>query len=92
MGKQREISRLSTLLGKILAYSVYQPYEGCGAEGGAGYVKLYGNPEPPATAAGFYAIDCEPGLENVRDIQAVDPAALVENAIEHGIKGQRKGA
>lgn len=40
-GKTEEISRLSTLLGKILAYSVYQPYEDVELKEELEYVKNY---------------------------------------------------
>lgn len=90
-GKTEEISRLSTLLGKILAYSVYQPYEDVELKEELEYVKNYMEIQNLRYGGRiFYAIDCEPGLENVR-ISKLLIQPLVENAIEHGIKGKGRG-
>lgn len=90
-GKTEEISRLSTLLGKILAYSVYQPYEDVELKEELEYVKNYMEIQNLRYGGRiFYAIDCEPGLENVR-ISKLLIQPLVENAIEHGLKGKGRG-
>ncbi|MDY2651722.1 MAG: histidine kinase, partial [Eisenbergiella porci] len=89
--KTEEISRLSTLLGKILAYSVYQPYEDVELKEELEYVKNYMEIQNLRYGGRiFYTIDCEPGLENVR-ISKLLIQPLVENAIEHGIKGKGRG-
>lgn len=90
-GKTEEISRLSTLLGKILAYSVYQPYEDVELKEELEYVKNYMEIQNLRYGGRiFYTIDCEPGLEHTR-ISKLTIQPLVENAIEHGIKGRGRG-
>lgn len=87
-GETEKISRISTLLGHILAYSVYEPYEEVELKTELEYVKNYIELQNIRYDNRiFYSIDCEKEAEDVR-IPKLTIQPLVENCIEHGYSGK----
>lgn len=87
-GETDKISRLSTLLGHILAYSVYEPYQNVELKTELNYVENYIELQNIRYDKNiFYSIDCEKEVEDVQ-IPKLTLQPLVENAIEHGYKGK----
>lgn len=87
-GETEKISRISTLLGHILAYSVYEPYENVKLKTELEYVKNYIELQNIRYENRiFYSIDCEKEAEDVQ-IPKLTIQPLVENCIEHGYSGK----
>ncbi|WP_423334949.1 sensor histidine kinase [Neobacillus sp. 19] len=90
-GDVEKISKLSTLLGKILSYSVYQPYEKVAIETELQYTEHYMMIQNIRFDNKiFYSINCEKELKNVR-VPKLIVQPLVENALIHGFKNQEAG-
>lgn len=87
-GETEKISRISTLLGHILSYSVYEPYENVKLKTELEYVKNYIELQNIRYENRIlYSIDCEKEAENVQ-IPKLTIQPLVENCIEHGYSGK----
>lgn len=89
-GETEKISRITIYLGRILAYSVYQPYENVALDVELEYVKNYIEVQNIRYDNKIlYSIDCE---EKAREIQIpkLTLQPLVENAIEHGYDGKSR--
>ncbi len=85
-GETDKISKMSTLLGKILVNSVYQPYQKVELEIELGYLKNYIELQNIRFDNKiFYSIDCEEEVKKVM-IPKLTLQPLVENAIDHGYK------
>ncbi|AIF45588.1 sensor histidine kinase [Virgibacillus sp. SK37] len=90
-GDTEKISRLTTLLGKMMAYSVYQPYEKVALKTELKYTEQYISIQNIRFENKIhYSIYCEEGLENVR-IPKLIIQPLVENSMNHGFKNQMHG-
>ncbi|QCJ40806.1 HAMP domain-containing protein [Bacillus sp. S3] len=90
-GEVEKISKLSTLLGKILSYSVYQPYEKVAIETELQYTEHYMMIQNIRFDNKiFYSIHCEKELKNER-VPKLIVQPLVENALIHGFKDQETG-
>ncbi len=89
-GEMEKVSRISTLLGHILAYSVYEPYENVELKTELEYLKNYIELQNIRYDNRIIcSIECEPELEHVQ-IPKLTLQPLAENAIEHGLKNQGK--
>lgn len=83
-GDTDKISRMSTLLGHILAYSVYEPYECVPLRVELEYLKQYIELQNIRYEDRIlYSIDCEEQVAQVL-IPKLTLQPLVENSIEHG--------
>lgn len=81
---------MSTLLGHILAYSVYEPYQNVELGIELKYVENYIELQNIRYENHiFYSVDCEKEVEAVQ-IPKLTLQPLIENAIEHGYKGKNK--
>jgi two-component system sensor histidine kinase YesM len=89
-GNMDAVSRMATLLGRLLSYSVYEPFGKVPLSEELQYAKNYIILQKARYPNIDYSVDCE---DTVRDVPVpkliVQP--LVENAIEHGLPGNRKG-
>lgn len=87
-GETEKISRMVTLLGKFLSYSVYQPYENVQLEEELKHLRTYIEIQNIRYQdAVLFSIDCEPELKEVL-IPKLTLQPIVENAIEHGFQGK----
>lgn len=85
-----KISRISTLLGRFLAYCVYQPYEKVELETELDYLKSYIDLQNIRYEGRIiYDIDCEDLIKKVM-IPKLTLQPIVENAIEHGYQKNHK--
>lgn len=85
-----KISRISTLLGRFLAYCVYQPYEKVELETELDYLKSYIDLQNIRYEGRIiYNIDCEDLIKRVM-IPKLTLQPIVENAIEHGYQKNHK--
>lgn len=83
-GDTDKISRMSTLLGHILAYSVYEPYECVPLKTELEYLRNYIELQNIRYENRIlYSVDCEEQVEQVQ-IPKLTLQPLVENSIEHG--------
>lgn len=90
-GENQKISNMTTLLGKIMAYSVYQPYNSVTIKDELEHIKNYLEIQNMRFDSKIrYFIDCEPGLERI-EIMKLTLQPLLENSIEHGVKSLERG-
>ncbi len=89
-GNMDAVSRMATLLGKLLAYSVYEPFGRVPLSEELQYTENYIILQKNRYPGIEYSIDCEDGLRNV-PVPKLIIQPLVENAIEHGLPGSREG-
>lgn len=89
-GDTGAISRITTLLGRILSYSVYNPLDRVRLCEELAYIEnyivLYKARYPDIT----YDIDCPAGLGETR-VPKLIIQPIVENSIEHGFTGMKEG-
>lgn len=89
-GENEKVSRISTLLGHILAYSVYEPYENVELKTELEYLRDYIELQNIRYDDRiFCSIECDSKLCHVQ-IPKLTLQPLVENSIEHGLKNQKK--
>ncbi len=87
-GETDKVSKMTTLLGQMLAYSVYEPYEYVKLETELDYLKKYVELQNIRYDNRiFYRIECEEEAKNVK-IPKLTLQPLAENAIEHGGAGE----
>lgn len=90
-GENQKISNMTTLLGKIMAYSVYQPHNTVTIKDELEHIKNYLEIQNIRFDNKIrYFIDCEPGLERT-EVMKLTLQPLLENSIEHGIKSLERG-
>ncbi len=89
-GDSAAISRVTTLLGKILTYSVYNPLDTVTLAQELDYIENYILLQKIRYPQISYAIDCPPELHTVQ-VPKLIIQPLVENAIEHGFSGIKSG-
>lgn len=83
-----KISRISTLLGRILSYAVYQPHQSVPLNVELAYLKDYIELQNIRYDGKiFYSIDCDDDMETIL-IPKLTLQPLVENSIEHGYEGR----
>lgn len=89
-GENKKISDISTYLGKIMAYSVYRPYESVTIKEEFEHVKNYLEVQNIRFDNRIlYSIECGEEIEKVKTLKlTLQP--LVENAVEHGLKLKEK--
>ncbi len=89
-GENDKISRMATLLGHILAYSVYKPYENVELKTELEYLKHYIELQNIRFDNKIlFAVEYDERSQHVF-IPKLTLQPLVENAIEHGLKGGEK--
>ena len=87
-GEVEKVSQMATLLGHMLAYSVYEPYEYVKLETELDYLKKYVELQNIRYENRIlYRIDCEEEVKMAK-IPKLILQPLVENAIEHGGFGE----
>lgn len=85
-GENDKVSRMTTLLGHILTYSVYQPYESVELGTELKYVKYYIELQNIRYDNRIiFSVDCERTAECVQ-IPKLTLQPLVENSVNHGLK------
>lgn len=90
-GENKKISHITTLLGKIMAYSVYQPYNYVTLKEEIEHIKNYLDIQNIRFDNKIlYFIDIEEDLMSTK-ISKLTLQPLLENSIEHGIKSLEKG-
>lgn len=90
-GENRKISQITTLLGKIMAYSVYQPYESVTIKDELDHIKNYLDIQNIRfNNKIIYSIECEEKFLKI-EILKLTLQPILENSIEHGIKGLERG-
>lgn len=89
-GETDKISRIATLLGRFLAYCVYQPYEKVELVTELDYLKSYIDLQNIRYEGSIaHSIACEEEVEQVM-IPKLTLQPIVENAIEHGYQKNHK--
>ena len=89
-GENKKISDLSTYLGKIMAYSVYQPYQSVTLKEELQHVENYLKIQSIRyDNKVLYSIECNSRVENTK-ILKLTLQPIVENAVEHGMKLQER--
>lgn len=89
-GETDKISRITTLLGRFLAYCVYQPYEKVALVTELDYLKNYIDLQNIRHEGNIvHSIACEEAVEQVM-IPKLTLQPIVENAIEHGYQKNHK--
>ncbi len=87
-GKMQEISKISTYLGKIMAYSVYRPHEDVTLAEELEHLENYLQVQNIRYNQKIaFAVECDEGMEGLR-IPKLTLQPLVENAIEHARSGE----
>jgi len=89
-GDTAAISRITTLLGKILSYSVYNPLDMVPLSEELNYIENYINLQQMRYPNIEYGIDCDPALGEVH-VPKLIVQPIVENAIEHGFNSVKSG-
>ncbi|OAB47540.1 cache domain-containing sensor histidine kinase [Paenibacillus antarcticus] len=90
-GDVESVSRAVTLLGKILSYSVYNPYEQVGLKEELSYTESYILLQNIRfNNLITYTIDCDDNLQYF-SVPKLMIQPLVENAIEHGFQTHQEG-
>lgn len=85
------ISKMTTLLGKILTYATYEPFKKVKLETELIYIENYITIQNIRyNNKIFYSIECEEGLKEVK-IPKLIIQPIVENAIEHGFINKKSG-
>lgn len=89
-GENKKISDISTYLGKIMAYSVYRPYESVTIKEELEHVKNYLEVQNIRFDNRIlYLIECRAEIEKGKMLKlTLQP--LVENAVEHGLRTEEK--
>lgn len=89
-GEMEKVSRITTLLGHILEYSVYEPYENVELRTEMEYLKDYVELQNIRYDDRIIcSIEYEPEIEHIQ-IPKLTLQPMVENCIEHGLKTQGK--
>lgn len=90
-GDTKSISRMTTLLGKVLSYSVYNPYEKVTLREELDYTENYISIQNIRfNQLITYNIDCEDQLQQIY-VPKLIIQPLIENAIEHGFSSCEEG-
>lgn len=90
-GENKKISQITTLLGKIMAYSVYQPYDTVTIKEELEHIKNYLDIQNIRFDNKIlYSIECEENLLRT-NILKLTLQPILENSIEHGVKSLGKG-
>lgn len=90
-GDTNSISRVTTLLGKTLSYTVYNPYEQVMLKDELDYTENYiAIQNIRFNQLITYAIDCEEQLLSM-NVPKMMIQPLIENAIEHGFVNRQEG-
>lgn len=90
-GEVDKISKVSTLLGKMLSYSVYQPYEKVALSTELQYTEHYILIQNIRFEDKFfYSIDCEQELAGIH-VPKLIIQPIVENALKHGFQNRESG-
>lgn len=89
-GDVAAISAMTTNLGKILSYAVYNSFNKVRLSDEIEYIKTYMALQKVRYANIDYTIDCPENLEDL-SVPKLIIQPLVENAIEHGILGEKDG-
>ncbi|WP_048824023.1 sensor histidine kinase [Bacillus sp. B-jedd] len=90
-GEAEKISKVTTLLGKMLSYSVYQPYEKVPLETELQYTEHYILIQNVRFEDRiFYSIDCDQELADIM-VPKLIIQPIVENALKHGFKNRETG-
>ncbi len=85
-GETDKISRISTLLGHILAYSVYEPYQSVALRTELEYIEKYVELQNIRYDNRIIcSVECERNAEEIQ-IPKLTLQPVVENSIEHGLK------
>lgn len=90
-GKSEQISTLTTLLGKVLSYAIYNPYDQVSIITELEYIQQYiqmQNIRFPKII--HYSVDCEEHLKMYK-IPKLIIQPIVENVIEHGFANHKLG-
>lgn len=89
-GNMDAVSRMATLLGKLLSYSVYEPFGRVPLSEELQYTENYIILQKARYPNIDYSVDCE---DDIRDapVPKLIVQPLVENAIEHGLPGNKEG-
>ena len=89
-GETASVSGMATLLGKLLSYSVYEPFDMVRLSEELQYTENYIILQKIRYPGIDYFIDCE---ERIREVSVpkliIQP--LVENSVEHGFSGSKEG-
>lgn len=84
-----KISRITTLLGRFLAYSVYQPYQKVTLITELDYLRDYIDLQNIRYGGRIvYSIDCEEEIQDIL-IPKITLQPVVENSIEHGFRQEK---
>jgi two-component system sensor histidine kinase YesM len=89
-GNMNAVSRIATLLGRLLSYSVYEPFGKVPLSEELQHAENYIILQKARYPNIDYSVDCEKTVRNVL-VPKLIVQPLVENAIEHGLSGNRKG-
>ncbi len=85
-GETDKISRISTLLGHILAYSVYEPYQSTAVRTELEYIEKYVELQNIRYENRIIcSVECERRVEEIQ-IPKLTLQPVLENSIEHGLK------
>lgn len=84
------VSRMATLLGKLLSYSVYEPFGRVSLSEELQYTENYIILQKVRYPNLDYSVDCEDAVRNA-PVPKLIVQPLVENAIEHGLPGSKEG-
>jgi two-component system sensor histidine kinase YesM len=90
LGDSAAISRITTLLGKILSYSVYSPLDMVPLERELDYIESYILLQMIRYPQISYTIDCPEEIKAV-SVPKLIIQPIVENAIEHGFSNVKSG-
>lgn len=89
-GNMDAVSRMATLLGKLLSYSVYEPFGRVSLSEELQYTENYIVLQKARYPNIDYSVDCEDAIRGV-PVPKLIVQPLVENAIEHGLPGNKAG-
>lgn len=89
-GDVASISKMTTILGKILSYAVYNSFDKVKLSEEIEYIGNYMTLQKIRYPNIEYTIDCSPALLDV-SVPKLIIQPLVENAIEHGLLGGKSG-
>lgn len=89
-GDVAAISAMTTNLGKILSYAVYNSFDRVRLSEEIQYIKNYMALQKVRFANFEYTVDCPEGLMDI-SVPKLIIQPLVENSIEHGIMGGKSG-
>lgn len=89
-GEMASISKMTTILGKILSYAVYNSFDKVKLSEEIEYIRNYMALQKIRYANIEYTIDCAESFLDV-SVPKLIIQPLVENAIEHGLLGGKSG-